>query len=260
MAVNIQDLTIYVICGNAASFIKPCLQSITWAKHVIIVFANSTDNSRKIVSQILPQAKTLSTSDQYNKNFSWWRNLGLSLVTTPWLFYLDTDEVISSSLRKEMLRAISTPGSYNAYVVPRANHFLGQRVQHGGTYPDYVKRLYRLATFKGYQGLVHEEPVFTGELGYLTQDLYHFTHHDLSSMLSKSLVWSRTEAELLHKNHHPPVVWWRFFRMMLTKLASRLLIQKMYLDGEVGILSVVFETFNTYMIYANLWEMQQHDI
>jgi hypothetical protein len=76
-------------------------------------------------------------------------------------------------------------------------------------------------------------------------------------MVNKTLVWTDMEAQALFQNNHPPIVWWRFIRMMLTKIWERLIVQKMWRDGTVGWISVLFETFDTFLIYARLWEIQQ---
>jgi hypothetical protein len=76
-------------------------------------------------------------------------------------------------------------------------------------------------------------------------------------MVNKTLAWTDTEAKALFKADHPPVVWWRFIRMMFTKAWERLIKQQMWRDGQVGWVSVIFEVFNTFLIYARLWELQQ---
>jgi len=145
---------------------------------------------------------------------------------------------------------------FSHFAIPRANHFLGQRVKYGGTYPDYVIRLYKKPNIKKWVGSLHEKAVVSGNLGYLKNDLLHFTHTDITSMLQKSIIWTQTEAQALYDNNHPPIYWWRFPRMMLNKLWQRLIKQQMYKDGIVGWISAIFETFNTFIIYARLWEIQ----
>lgn len=253
-----KGVTVYVICGNAQTDIRRCLRSCSWADQIIVVFANSTDDSKSIVSHDFPSAVQLSTFDEYNRHFAKWRNLGLSKVKYQWLLYVDTDEIVTEPLRIEISKIINSKPNYLAYVIPRANHYLGHRVRYGGSYPDYVKRLYFSSKFRGYQGLLHEEPQYDGEFGYLTNDLLHFTHKDLSSMLQKSIVWSDSEANLLFQNNHPPVYWWRFPRMMLTKFWERFIKESIWKDGIIGLISVIFEVFNTYMIYARLYELQQN--
>lgn len=251
------QLSIGIIAGNEEEMIGECLKSCSWADQIILVAANSSDQTVTIAKEIIPKIKIFKTTDQYNKNFAKWRNIVYKNTNTPWLLYIDADERIPSDLRTEILRTIKSNKPFSYYVIPRANHFLGQRVKHGGTYPDYVKRLYQMKYFNGYTGYLHEEPIVDGDHGYLKSDLLHFTHRDLSSMLSKSLVWTDSSARALFESGHPPIVWWRIVRMMLTKFWQRLVVQQMWRDGTVGWISSIFESFDTFMIYSRLWEIQQ---
>ena len=251
------QLSIGIIAGNEEKMIGECLKSCSWADQIILVAANSTDQTVAIAKDIIPKIKIYKTDDQYNKNFAKWRNIVYKNTTTPWLLYIDADERITPALKNEIINTLKLPNALPYYVIPRANHFLGQRVKHGGTYPDYVKRLYQMPYFKGYTGYLHEEPLVKGGHGYLKSDLLHFTHRDLSSMLFKSLIWTDSSAQVLFESGHPPIVWWRIIRMMLTKFWQRLIVQQMWRDGTVGWISSIFESFDTFMIYSRLWEIQQ---
>ena len=251
-------LTIIIIAGNEERVIVDCLKSAKFAEELILVAANSNDATKSIAKKEIPKIKIVSIDDHYGRNFAAWRNLGLQNATSDWVFYLDADERITPRLKHEILTSIKqTNKSY--FVVPRANYFLGKRVRHGGTYPDYVKRLYQRSKLSGWLGILHEEPQVSGSFGYLKNDLLHYTHRNLSSMLDKTLIWTDMEAKALYEHHHPPVVWWRFIRMMATTFIKRYFIQSMWKDGLVGLISAIFESFDTFIIYARLWELQQHD-
>mgnify|MGYP001434291544 CR=1 FL=1 len=252
-------LSIIILAGNEAEMIKECLISASFADEIILVLANSSDNTKKIAKSLKIPLKIIETTDEYNKNFSKWRNLGYKAATGDWLLYLDADERITPELKSEILLTINSTNLVNYYAIPRANYYLGERVHFGGSYPDYVKRLYVKKHFSGYRGYLHEEPMVKGEMGYLKNDLLHYTHRNLNSMLQKTLVWTDLEAEALLKAAHPPVVWWRFPRMMLTKTWQRLIKEQMWRDGTVGWISVIFESFDTFIIYAKLWEKQVYD-
>jgi (heptosyl)LPS beta-1,4-glucosyltransferase len=251
-------LSIVICSGNAQDQILDCLKSCTFAQEIILVAANSTDNTKAMVKKFDPNIKIIETYDEYNKNFTKWRNLGYKAASLPWILYVDTDEIVSRELKREIISLINSKiTNYSYYVIPRENYYLNHRVKYGGSYPDYVKRLYKISFFHGYQGILHEEPVIEGEMGYLKYPFIHHTHTDLKSMLQKSLAWTDMEARALFDNNHPPVVWWRFPRVMITKFWQRLVVQQMWKDGNVGWISVIFEMFDTFMIYARLWELQQ---
>lgn len=252
-------LSLIILAGNESEVISDCLKSASFADEIILVLANSTDNTKKIAKSLNLPLKIIETKDEYNRNFSKWRNLGYQAATGDWILYLDADERITPELQKEIISTINTTKLFNYFVIPRANYFLGKRVRFGGSYPDYVKRLYFREKFSGYQGYLHEEPIIKGDLGYLKNDLLHYTHRNLTSMLQKTIVWTDMEAEALFDDKHPPVVWWRFPRMMLTKFWQRLIKEQMWRDGTVGWISVLFECFDTFIIYARLWEKQTYE-
>jgi glycosyltransferase involved in cell wall biosynthesis len=47
-------------------------------------------------------------------------------------------------------------------------------------------------------------------------------------MLIKSISWTQAEAQALYDSGHPPVVWWRFIRMIITKLWEDYLRKKCF--------------------------------
>lgn len=250
-------LSIIVLVGNEENLIGKCLESCKFADENILVMANSTEAVKKIALKTIPKIKIVETNDEYNKNFSKWRNMGYELATGDWILYVDTDEVVTDDLQNEILKIINSETKNSYYVIPRANHFLGKRVRYGNSYPDYVKRLFLRKDFGGFTGVLHEEPIIKDKLGYLKNDLLHFTHRDLASMVDKTNNWTDMEAQALFEANHPPVYWWRFPRMMLTKFWERAIKEQMWRDGVVGWISIIFEMFDTFIIYAKLYELQQ---
>jgi hypothetical protein len=251
-------LSVIIVAGKEEDVIADCVKSAMFADEMILVTSPTcTAQTVKLARLANPKIKIVSVLEP-GIDFSAWHNIGSRTASSEWLLHLDCDERITPSLRDEIISKINDVKSgYTNYDIPRANYFLGKRVKHGGTYPDYVKRLYLKSNFIVYHGSLHEQPKITGSSGIIQSDLIHFTHRRLSSMLDKSNSWTAVEAHMLYENGHPPIVWWRFFRMMVTKLWQRLIIQQMWRDGTVGWISAIFEGFDTFMIYARLWELQQ---
>jgi glycosyltransferase involved in cell wall biosynthesis len=258
MEINHSNLTIIVLAGNEAEVIEDCLKSCLFADELVVVLANSTDSTKEIIRDLFPETKIIETSDEYNQNFSKWRNLGLFSATGKWILYVDADERITNDLKEEVTKTINRNPAFAYYVIPRQNYFLGKRVKHGGTYPDYVKRLFKHDSFSGFEGILHEEPKVKGDPGFLKEDLVHLTHRHLETMTDKTLSWTELQAKNLFELNHPQVFWWRFPRMFFWKLWHRLIREQSFRDGPVGWISAIFESFDTFIIYARLWELQHY--
>ncbi|MCJ7804961.1 glycosyltransferase family 2 protein [Patescibacteria group bacterium] len=247
-----KKLSVIIITRNEQEMIKDCLESIYgWADEIIIIDDASTDETVNIVKKY----KTKITLLSEKTDFFELRNQGLKKASGDWVFYLDADERITPELKVEMKNVIRDM-EYVAYAIPRRNFLLGKELHWGGWWPDYVKRLYQRGKLQGWKGDLHEEPVFKGELGYLKQPMIHITHRDLSSMVEKTKNWSRIEAQLLFDANHPPVTWWRILKVMTSEFWQRFIKYQAWRDGVVGWIEGLFQVFNKFLIYGQLWELQ----
>jgi len=251
-------LSIIIVAGKEEDTIKNCLNSASFADEIVLVATGVCTPKTINIAKNTNKSIIVHLYTDPKIDFSAWHNAGAKIATSVWQLHLDCDEIISPKLKTEIISKINSSDPITNYDIPRANYFLGKRVYYGGTYPDYVKRLFKKDCLISYQGSVHEQPQINGQTGIIKSDLLHYTHRSLSSMLTKSIVWTDVEAKMLYNSDHPPVVWWRFIRMMLTKFWERLIIGQMWRDGTVGWISVIFEMFDTFMIYARLWELQQN--
>lgn len=250
-------LTCIIIAGNEQSVISNCLKYLSWADETILVAANSTDKTIELVKNRFPKTKIIIISDEYGKHFAKWRTVGLNAATSDWLLYVDADEIIPTDLKEEIQSTIMNPTIYNYFAIPRINYYLGKRVNNGQSYPDYQKRLFLKSSLKSWQGNPHEEPILINpRLGHLYKPFFHNTHRDLTSMTEKTIIWTDMGSDNLLKAKHPEVYWWRIPRMFFTTFFQRYFIQKMLLDGSVGFISSLFESFDTAIIYSKLWEKQ----
>ena len=127
----------------------------------------------------------------------------------------------------------------------------------GGWWPDYVTRLVQKNKTSGWKDELHEVLEVNGKKEALKGVLYHLSHRGITWILNKSINYTQTEARLRFENGHPPVVWWRLFRVMLTEFWYRLIAKSGWRDGIVGWIEAIYQTFNMFIIYIRLWEMQK---
>ena len=246
-------LSVIILTRNEEAMIKDCLESVKWADEIILVDTGSTDKTREIATKY--QAKIIEVTSK-KPDYASWRNKGLAVAKGDWVFYLDADERVTPGLRKEIEEVIKK-NQGGAFAIPRRNFYLGKEVKHGGSWPDYVKRLFKKNKLKKWRGRLHEEPVYEGELSHLKEPMLHLTHRDLSAMVEKTRQWSKIEAELLYQAHHPPVTWWRILRIMMGEFWLRAIKQQGWQDGTVGWIEIIFQMFSRFITYARLWERQQ---
>ncbi len=250
------DITGIIIAGNEQDIISKAILSLSWCKHIILVSANSTDDTIKIAKKANIKIKVIQTYDSYGKNFHKWRNLGLKEVTTSNLFYLDADETVTNELIYE-IEKFCNQDQYAYAAIPRQNLYLGTKVYHGGAYPDYQKRLFKTKALRKWVSKIHEQPVVSGKMQHFKSVIIHNTHRNLYDMTEKTLIWTDIIANNLVESKHPPMKFWRLFRMFLTKFTERFIIKSMWRDGTVGLISSIHESYDTVIIYSKLWEIQK---
>ncbi len=246
-------LSAVVITKNEEQMIGDCLLSLKFCNEIIVVDTGNTDATDTIAKK--HQAQIIKS---VGRDYSQFRNDGLSVVRGDWVLYVDADERVTPLLKKEIVQTIYSPEVKSAYAISRQNIYLGKEMHFGGWGNDYVVRLFQKKNLDRWKNPLHEEPVFKGELGKLENLLTHLSHRDLSSMVDKTLSFTDFEANLRYQAHHPLVVGWRLVRVMVTEFWLRFAKLSAWRDGVEGVVDGLFQVFNSFVIYSRLWELQQH--
>lgn len=230
-----------VLVGGAFDnkLLDKCLNSLSWADEVVRVETGSIPGS-----------------------FSEWRNFGASKAKGNWLFYVDSDEIVTNELKKEISESILRD-KYSAFAIPRENILLGRKMRFGGWWPDYVLRLIRKDSLIKWEGELHEQPKLKslsasrqGNVGKLINPLIHNSHRNLTEMVEKTNEWSEIEAKLLFKSGHPKMNIIRFISAGAREFWYRGIVKLGFLDGTVGVIEVFYQTYSRLITYAKLWELQ----
>ena len=239
-----------IITRNEEARIEKCLSSLAWADEIIVIDNGSTDTTREIAKD--NGATVISARDIHD--FSRLRTIGKEKAHGEWLLYVDADETVTKELAKEIKEAISFQSSaVSGYELRRKNYYLGYE------WPgdEYILRLMRKDALTEWYGELHETPRVRGDIGRLNAPLLHDTHRTLEEMVDKTNEWSAAEAKLRFDTGHPPVVWWRFIRVMLTAFIDSLVKQGGWKAGTVGLIESIYQAFSMFITYAKLWELQQ---
>ena len=187
-----------------------------------------------------------------SSSFSELRNFGSQEAKGEWILYVDADERLARKLESEIKNKILEE-NFSAYRIKRKNFYLGNNEW---PYIEKIERLFKKDQLREWAGQLHESPVVHGRIGDLDGYLLHYTHRDLTSMLEKTIDWSRIEAELRLNKGHPKMTWWRFPRVMLSSFFDYYLRQGGWRLGTVGLIESIYQAFSIFITYARLWEMQ----
>ena len=234
--------------------IGECLLSLAFSDEIIVVDSGSIDSTVEIAKSAGAKI-VMCREDSYAQR----RNVGLKAARGDWILYVDADERITPLLKKEIEQIMSSSDSASVYQLPRKNVYLGKEMHFGGWGNDQVIRLFKKSALQKYEGDLHEQPVFTGELRTTSHELIHYSHRDLASMLDKTLLFTAHEARLRLAANHPRMSWWRFLRVMFTEFWLRFIKFSAWRDGVEGVIDGIFQVFNMFVIYSRLWELQNEN-
>jgi glycosyltransferase involved in cell wall biosynthesis len=246
-----KDISAIVIVKNGQDLISNCLDSLSFCDEIIVIDGGSQDKTIEIAEK--KKAKVFKHETQ---DFSESRNFGLGKAEGRWVLYVDVDERVTQELARNIKQkiVIDVNSGISAYVILRKNFYLGNNPW---PYIEKLERLFKKDKLKGWHGKLHESPLVEGKVGKLEGFLLHYSHRDLTSMVNKTLEWSKTEAELRFNSNHPKMTWWRFPRVMITAFLNSYIKQGGYKVGTVGLIESVYQSFSMFITYARLWEMQK---
>jgi len=245
-------ITSIILVNNEEENIVSCIKKLSWTDEIVVVDNDSTDKTPEAAKKNGAVVITVK-----GKDFAKMRSMGAEKAHGKWLLYIDTDEEVSESLKKEILEIVKNfneSSNPHAYVLKRRNYYLG----HLWPFSDGMIRLIYKSSLERWFGELHETAEIHGDVGVLENPLIHKTHKTLEDMLAQTNEWSEVEAELRLKQHHPKIVSWRLFRVMWTGFYGSYIIQEGFKAGTVGLIESVYQAFSMFTTYAKLWEMQRN--
>ena len=188
----ITKLSLLLITKNAQELLENSLNSCKdLVGEIIVVDNNSKDNTREILKKYQAKIYQSSLNDLGQQ-----RAYGLSKVKNEWVLILDSDEVISDSLKKEIIKLLKSKfAKSEGYLIPFQNHFLGRPVNYGGE--NYkMLRLFKKKSVTIGKSLVHESfRLQRGKPGVLKNKILHYSYRSLRQMFAKFTDYSVREAK-----------------------------------------------------------------
>lgn len=234
-------ISVTVITHNEERNIRACLESVRWADEIVVVDANSTDQTCAIAREYTDrvyQQEWLGYASQNNR--------AIALATHEWIFRLDADERADPDLARETRSVVTAPADYSGFRVPRKIFFLGRFL----TRPErHHVRLFNKGKARWVGDAIHEVLVVDGKIGHLQTPIHHMYVRELAPFVDKL-----NRYTTLHEhggNRMPPVV-----LLVLGAPYTFLLeyfLRYRFLDGMPGFIYSMMRGFYTFTKYAKRW-------
>jgi glycosyltransferase involved in cell wall biosynthesis len=245
-------LTVALITLNAASLLKPCLESVGFADEILLVDSGSSDGT---VEMALAAGARVEQKEWLG--FGRQKGHAVALARNDWVLCLDADERVTERLAASIRAAMANP-RYHAYRMPRRNRFLGRWLRHGEGYPDLSLRLFHRAHAGWSSDEVHEAVLTTVDVGRLDGDLLHDSAEDVATYIAKQNRYTTLQARSMFaqgvRASH-----WHLLASPLVRFVKFYVMRLGFLDGGPGFAHVVIGCANTFHKYLKLIELQKSD-
>ncbi len=251
-----ETISVAIATFNEETNIRRCLSAVyPWVDEIIIVDGGSSDKTVEIARSFGKKVKTFIEDNP--RIFHINKQRAIERSSCSWILQLDADEVVSSALKKEILKAI-TLREYDGFWIPRKNFFLGRFLKKGGAYPDHTLRLYRKGKAFFPCKSVHEQVVVEGKTGYLKEPLLHYPYRNFSEYIRKALdrYSDLLKDEFLEKKIG--ISGLRFFEFFLIKpffvFTKIFLRHRGFEDGFPGFVWALFSALHYPIAFIKYWE------
>ncbi len=251
------SLSVAIATYNEQNNIKRCLDSVKMlASEIIIVDGQSTDGTISIAKKY-KNTKIISTTNKPNFHLN--KQLAIDNCTSDWILQLDADESVSRELANEITKTIAST-HLDGFWIKRKNFFLGRFITKGGFYPDPTLRLYRRGKARLPCQDVHEQAEVNGQVGWLTNDLLHFSDPTFSRYLLRNDRYTSLIATKLYENgvraNILNFVKYFFLRPTITFI-STYFRHRGYVDGFPGFVFCFFSALRFPISFVKLWELSK---
>lgn len=243
-------VTAVVLAKNDRKSLDRTLQSLMWCSERIVVDDYSHEN-------IAPVAKKYAAryyKRRVNEDFAAQRNFALSKARYPWVFFVDSDEVVTHELASEISTEVKVSGDVVGYYVQRIDYLFGKRMQFGETRKMLLLRLAKKSAGQWVRP-VHEVWEVQGKVKTLETPLVHNPHPTVGSFLTDINRYSTINAQHLYDTGRN-VFWWHIIAYPAGKFLQNYIGRKGYKDGMPGLLQAGMMSLHSFLTRAKLWQLR----
>jgi glycosyltransferase involved in cell wall biosynthesis len=245
----VPGVTAILITLNESANISAALESVRWADEIVVVDAESRDETVAIARRHTERVIVRPWSGYIAQ-----KNFAAAQASHDWIFSLDADERVTPELAAEIRGLLAAEPPCAGYRGPRVSYYLGRWIRSTDWFPDTQLRLYdrRRAAWAG--RYVHESVQVDGAVGTLRATLEHYPYRDVSHHLQTIDRYSTLAARQMFEDGrrtgaagiavHGSAA---FFRNYVLRGGFR--------DGAAGLIVSLLNSYYVAAKFVKLWEI-----
>lgn len=241
-------LTIGVLTLNEEARLPRALDSVSFAREIILVDAGSTDRTLEIARAA--GATVLSNGPTHD--YAQARNRVLDGATNEWVLFVDADEEVSQELRASITRALSRLDGPVGYWISRRDVFLGRLLRHGNSADEFI-RLARKSAGR-FERAVHEVWAVAGPTERLGGFLYHYSHASVGSFVAKTNRYTDMDARVAY-DAGERVGAFQVFAYPVGKFFTAYLRRQGFRDGMHGLVFACLDALSSLLKRLKIWQL-----
>lgn len=220
-------MCVIILVRHKTSLLEEVAASVRLASSIIIADNNSGLDFSTL--RLPPQTRIVNRSAEIN-NFAAVRQELMSLSQEPWVFFVDSDEVVSLNDTTKLTEQLADP-YLHGLIITRSDVFAGRTLSYGEAGNQHLVRLIRPEHCQ-WHNTVHEVAQVEGRVELSPITISHFAHDSISQFISAISRYARLRAA--SKTSTPLKNLFELCTFPLAKLWYILIIQGGVLDGWRG--------------------------
>ena len=236
-----------VLTKNSEKTLTDCLESLSFCREIIIIDDYSEDKTPLIAKKYKAKFFKRHLSEDYSSQ----RNFGLKKASNNWVLFLDSDEVVTPTIKKEILRNVKKQGKTSGFFIRRKAYIWNRQIMGGEFGETQLLRLGKKQSGKWVRK-VHEywNIKDTGQI--LKGYILHKPDFSVKNFLVKLNNYSDIHAEENIKESKKSSVFKVIF-MPLGKFVSNFILKSGFKDGMHGVILAYLMSFHSFLSWSKIY-------